>query len=166
MTAIPLFTDEIPAPRTPSQRHTGVRRGSAAGSGRATRTAHVAPPPPASALALVEQARRGLAVAAATDDVAERYASAHVAALRAAAAVVTIRSKPARRGRPAPVWTLLATAAPELQEWAAFFAAGSQTRAAVEAGVTRLVSTDIADDLLLRSREFVDIVERLVRESR
>lgn len=162
MSVIPLFTDEIPAPRTPLQRGTAVRRGGAG----SPRTRHVAPPPPASAIALVEQARRGLAVSAAADDLAERYSAAHVAALRAAAAVVAVRSKPSRRGRPVAVWTLLATAAPELQEWAAFFAAGSQTRAAVEAGVTRLVTAEIADELLAQSREFVDIAERLVRESR
>src|ERR1700726_4227327 len=62
-----------------------------------------------SALALMESARHGLA--AAEDEVSPgaRYVSAHLAALRAAAAVVAARAEPAggRRRRPQSVWELL-----------------------------------------------------------
>jgi hypothetical protein len=124
----------------------------------------VSAPPPASAVALVEQARRGLAAAASEEDAAERYAGAHLAALRAAAAVVAVRAQPdRRRQRPLSVWALLASLAPELREWATFFAAGSKTRAAVQAGVTRLVTARDADDLVRQSEEFIDLAERVVR---
>jgi SAV_6107-like HEPN len=147
MAVIPLFTDEGRPVRT---RHRQVRRS--------------VPPPPASAIALIGQARRGLAAAASTQDAPERYAGAHLAALRAAAAVLAVRSRPDRqRSRPLSVWALLASVAPELREWAAFFAAGSQTRAAVQAGVTRLVSSRDADDLVRQSQEFIDLTERVVR---
>jgi hypothetical protein len=96
--------------------------------------------------------------------VAERYIGAYLAALRAAAAVVAVRAKPDRsRTRPVSVWALLASVAPELREWAAFFAACSRTRAAVQAGVTRLVSTRDADDLVRQAEEFTNLAERLVR---
>jgi SAV_6107-like HEPN len=147
MAVIPLFTDEG---RPARARRRPVRRS--------------LPPPPASAVALIEQARRGLVTAADILDAPERYAQAHLAALRAAAAVVAVRSRPdGRRSRPLSVWALLSSVAPELREWAAFFAAGSQTRAAVQAGVTRLVSSRDADDLVRQSGEFIELAERVVR---
>ncbi len=147
MAVIPLFTDE---PRAARPRRRPVRAVSA--------------PPPASALALLAQARRGLAAAEAAEQPAERYAGAHLAALRAAAAVVAVRARPdRRRSRPLSVWALLASVAPELREWASFFAAGSRTRAAVEAGVTRLVSTRDADDLVRQAGEFIGLTERVVQ---
>jgi SAV_6107-like HEPN len=163
---------DIPDPR---QGHSGyggsglARSGERAGaSSRGGRGRHrqpaVSAPPPASAVALIEQARRGLAVATAEEDIAERYAGAHLAALRAAAAVVAVRARPdRRRQRPLSVWALLASLAPELREWATFFAAGSKTRAAVQAGVTRLVTARDADDLVRQSEEFIDLAERVVR---
>ncbi|HEY0636459.1 MAG TPA: SAV_6107 family HEPN domain-containing protein, partial [Pseudonocardiaceae bacterium] len=60
---------------------------------------------------------------------------------------------------------LLAAAAPELREWAAAFAAGSRTRAAVEAGVTRLVTARDADEVLRQAAEFVDLAEQVVQAS-
>jgi len=147
MAVIPLFTDQARPGR--GQRRTVSRS---------------VPPPPAAALALIEQARSGLAAAAAAEEAAERYAGAHLAALRGAAAVVAVRARPDRgRTRPLSVWALLASVAPELREWAAFFAAGSRTRAAVQAGVTRLVSARDADDLVRQAGEFIDLAERLVR---
>ena len=119
-----------------------------------------AAPPPVAALSLIEQARRGLGAAQAAEQPAERYADAHLAALRAAAAVVAVRARPDRRRRPLSVWALLAAVAPELREWAAFFAAGSRTRAAVQAGVTRLVTARDADDLVRQSAQFIDLAER------
>ena len=59
-------------------------------------------------------------------DVPARYACAHVAALRAAAALLSARARPAsaRRRPQKNAWVLLAEVAPELGEWATFFAAG------------------------------------------
>jgi hypothetical protein len=60
------------------------------------------------------------------------------------------------------VWTLLASVAPELREWAAFFASGSATRASVQAGITRVVSPRAADDLVRQAEQFTGLVRRAV----
>jgi hypothetical protein len=121
-----------------------------------------APPPvgPA-ALELMQAAHRGLAVAAMSARPVDRYAAAHLAALRAASAVLAVRARPAapRRRRPASAWTLLGQVAPELAEWSAFFAAGATKRAAAEAGLTRAVAPRDADDLLREAETFLGLVE-------
>lgn len=111
---------------------------------------------------LVALARRGLDEAAETRTDGLRYATAHLAALRAAAAVLAARAAPAapgRRNRLTSVWALLVMVAPELSEWAAFFAAGAAKRAAAEAGIPRVVSAREADDLLRAAEQFVAVVE-------
>jgi hypothetical protein len=85
----------------------------------------------------------------------ERYAQAHLAALRAAAAVLAARTQPRRRAQPTSAWTLLTTVAPELAEWSAFFAATSATRAAAQAGVHRLVTNREADDMVRQAGQFL-----------
>jgi hypothetical protein len=109
---------------------------------------------------LLALARLGLAEAARTPSDGLRYATAHLAALRAAAAVLAARARPAagRRSRVTNVWVLLAGVAPELGEWAAFFAAGATKRAAAEAGISRAVSAREADDLLRMAGQFVEVV--------
>jgi hypothetical protein len=89
-----------------------------------------------------------------------RYAAAHLAALRAAAAVLAARARPEprRRNRLTSVWALLAAVAPELGEWAAFFAAGASKRAAAEAGIPRAVTVREADDLARAAEQFVEVV--------
>jgi hypothetical protein len=113
---------------------------------------------PAELLAL---ARRGLAEAEQQRADGLRYATAHLAALRAAAAVLAARARPvpARRGRLTNVWVLLTMVAPELSEWAAFFAASAGKRAAAEAGIPRVVSQREADDLTRLAGSFVAVVE-------
>jgi hypothetical protein len=92
-----------------------------------------------------------------------RYAGAHLAALRAASAVLAARARPGPgRSRPASVWSLLATVAPELGEWAGFFAAGAAKRAAAAAGVAHAVTVREADDLLRDAEQFLDLVEDLL----
>lgn len=90
-----------------------------------------------------------------------RYASAHVAALRAAAAVLAVRARPAsgRQRVQRNAWVLLAEVAPEFAEWAAFFAAGAAKRAAAEAGLTRAVTEREAADLLRDATAFCELVE-------
>jgi hypothetical protein len=85
----------------------------------------------------------------------ERYAQAHVAALRAAAAGLAARTRPRRRAQPTSAWTLLTTVAPELAEWSAFFAAASATRAAAQAGAHRLVTNRDADDMVRQAGQFL-----------
>jgi hypothetical protein len=112
---------------------------------------------------LLALARRGLVEAASTDRPGERYATAHLAALRAAAAVLACRARPAsttsRRSRPTSAWVLLADVAPELGEWAAFFAAGARKRAAAEAGLPSAVTPREADDLVRDAETFLSVVE-------
>jgi SAV_6107-like HEPN len=116
-----------------------------------------------SALGLLDQARRGLQEAAAVPMPAERYAAAHLAALRGAAAVLAARTRPTdsrlRRRRPTSAWVLLTEVAPELGEWAAFFAAGAVKRAAAEAGVTKAATAREADDLVRDAGTFLALVE-------
>ena len=116
-----------------------------------------------SALGLLDQARRGLQEAAGLAVPAERYATAHLAALRSAAAVLAARTRPVdtrlRRRRPTSAWVLLTEVAPELGEWAAFFAAGAAKRAAAEAGVTRAVTAREADDLVRDAGTFLALAE-------
>jgi hypothetical protein len=109
---------------------------------------------------LIEQARQTLTDAEYATRPVERYAKAHLAALRAAAAVLAARARPRRRVAPTSAWTLLGTVAPELAEWAAFFAAASVTRAAAEAGVHRLVTSRDADDMVRQSGQFVSLARR------
>jgi SAV_6107-like HEPN len=109
---------------------------------------------------LLAISRGGLAEAARTSADGLRYATAHLAALRAAAAVLAARARPepGRRNRLTSVWALLAVVAPELEEWAAFFAAGASKRAAAEAGIPRAVTTREADDLTRAAEQFVAVV--------
>jgi hypothetical protein len=125
---------------------------------------HRAARPGPAALDLIALARRGLVEADMVSQPAERYASAHLAALRAAAAVLAARAKPvaARPGRarrPASAWALLTEVAPELSEWSAFFAAGAGKRAAAEAGLSRAVTAREADDLRRDAETFLAVVE-------
>lgn len=114
---------------------------------------------PVATLDLLALARHGLAEAALAAASPERYAAAHLAALRAAAALLAVRSRPARRSSQRNAWVLLAQAAPELSEWAAFFAAGAGKRAAAEAGLGRSVSLREADDLARDAETFLTLVE-------
>jgi hypothetical protein len=114
---------------------------------------------PAQLLAI---ARAGLAEAAATRPEGLRYATAHLAALRAAAAVLAARARPAaptRRNRVTSAWSLLVMVAPEFSEWADYFALGAGKRAAAEAGIPRVVTAREADDLLRNAEHFVRVVE-------
>ncbi|HEY0871395.1 MAG TPA: SAV_6107 family HEPN domain-containing protein, partial [Acidothermaceae bacterium] len=116
------------------------------------------------ALGLLASARHGLDEAATSSRPAQRYASAHLAALRAAAAVLAARARPeipgvrrVRRSRNA--WVLLTQVAPELAEWAALFAAGAGKRAAAEAGLDGAVTARESDDLVRDAEIFLALVE-------
>jgi hypothetical protein len=75
-------------------------------------------------------------------------------------AVAADRSRPAgARRRLVSVWVLLDKLAPEYAEWAAYFAAGAQVRAAVEAGAISAVTSRAADDQIRAATEFLSLVE-------
>ncbi|WP_107774682.1 SAV_6107 family HEPN domain-containing protein [Nocardioides sediminis] len=116
---------------------------------------------PATTHAYLARAAESLQESIAARDVPSRYACAHVAALRATAALLAARAHPAPRARRQKnAWVLLAEVAPELEEWARFFAAGASKRAAAEAGSTRAVTEREADDLVRDADRFLAVVEQ------
>lgn len=107
---------------------------------------------------MLERAKSGLQQALQADNAGERYVTAHLAALRAGAAVLATRSRPGSRGGPRTSWEILPTFAPELGEWASFFASTTTTRAAVEAGRQDAVTEQQASDLLRDAEAFYHLV--------
>lgn len=139
------------------------RGASAPASGTGARGASVSAstlaPAGQAATDLVASAERTIVEASVVATAAERYALAHLAALRAAAAVLAARGRPkSKRGRQvASAWAILPVIAPELAEWAAFFAAGARKRQSAEAGIA-CVSHREADDLVRESARFLERV--------
>ncbi|MGW9068905.1 SAV_6107 family HEPN domain-containing protein [Streptomyces yangpuensis] len=122
---------------------------------------------PPAALDLLAKARSGLAEAARLTRPHERYATAHLAALRTAAAVLAARARPEpvsprRRPRIRSAWEVLPELAPELAEWSALFASGAARRARAEAGIADAAGARDADDLLRAASMFLRLVERML----
>jgi hypothetical protein len=149
--------DSHKTPASDSSSKAGTRMATATAT--MVRGARTVSPPGTARLMMAAQ--RALADAHAAVDPAERYAQAHLAALRAAAGLLADRRGPigTRPRRPTSAWTLLVGVAPELEPWAAHFAAGAGKRAAAEAGVRGAVSPAEADDLLRDAAAFVGVVE-------
>ncbi len=124
-----------------------------------TATTLTRPPLSPAARVLLDRSRAGLLHAAAARTCSERYLAAHMAALRAAAAVLAVKGRPGARGGPRSVWDVLPRIAPEMGEWAAFFAATATRRAAVEAGRGETITAREADDLLRDAETFHHLVE-------
>ncbi|WP_300676641.1 SAV_6107 family HEPN domain-containing protein [Nocardioides sp.] len=115
---------------------------------------------PATTHVYLVRAAESLDEALASSDPAVRFANAHVAALRAAAAWLAARTKPAagkRRSRNA--WVLLAASSDEMADWATYFSAGAGKRAAAEAGSASAVTAAEADTLLEAADRFLGVVE-------
>jgi SAV_6107-like HEPN len=123
----------------------------------------------------LQRARSSLAEAQLAPRPSDRYLAAHLAALRVVAVVLSHRAAAAigrskswarngrsRDGRPQNAWRMLAEVAPELAEWAAFFAATEAKRDAIRAGATSIVSAREADDLVRDAEAFLRLVERAV----
>ncbi|KPI12481.1 hypothetical protein OK074_2560 [Actinobacteria bacterium OK074] len=121
---------------------------------------------PPAALDLLAQARAGLDEAPLLDTPNEQYATAHLAALRTAAAVLAARGRPEpptrRRPRIRSAWEVLPEIAPELTEWSALFASGAERRARAEAGIRGAASRRDADDLIRDVAMFLRLVERML----
>lgn len=116
-----------------------------------------APPVPAAALDLLDRARASLLAGCRAGDTYERFLAAHLGALRAAAALLAARSSPSRSNRPRSVWEVLPRCAPELTEWASFFAGSAQQRAAIDRGA--VPTARAADDLLRQAEIFLETVQ-------
>ncbi|GAA0972597.1 hypothetical protein GCM10009555_026040 [Acrocarpospora macrocephala] len=136
---------------------TGPHNGPTSGPG----TGPSAPKVSRTVLAHLTDARACLADATLATSPAERYINAHLAALRAAAAILAARPQPidGRRRRLRSAWELLPEAQPELSQWAAYFAISAKKRAAAEAGLIHLVSPHDADELIAEAEGFVTIIE-------
>ncbi|MCY0935754.1 SAV_6107 family HEPN domain-containing protein [Streptomyces sp. H34-S4] len=122
---------------------------------------------PPAALDLLAKSHQGLAEAARLTRPGERYATAHLAALRAAAAVLAARGRPEpvhprRRPRIRSAWEVLPEIAPELAEWSALFASGAARRARAEAGIAGAATDRDADDLVRAVAMFLRLVERML----
>jgi hypothetical protein len=113
----------------------------------------------------LRRARSSLVEAELARRPSDRYLAAHLAALRVVAIVLSHRgpfTAGRSTGRPQNAWRMLAEVAPELAEWAAFFAATEGKRDAIRAGGTSVVSAREADDLVIDARAFLRLVERAV----
>jgi hypothetical protein len=124
---------------------------------------------------LLADAARDLMLAELATRPTDRYAAAHLAALRAAAAVIAARSgapeswRPVcgarntpRGRRPASAWDQLRAAAPELTDWADYFASGADKRSAAAAGLSNAVSRDEAEIHYRDASTFLGLVRALV----
>ncbi|MFI7273440.1 SAV_6107 family HEPN domain-containing protein [Streptomyces sp. NPDC049879] len=120
-------------------------------------------PVPAAAHDLLAQAERRLDEASVLTDPGEAYVAAHLAALRAAAALVAVRGRPGSteraRRRIRSVWEVLPEIAPELAEWSVLFAASADRRARIDAGIKDVADRQEADDLRRAAGFFVRLVD-------
>jgi hypothetical protein len=102
-------------------------------------------------LDLLDRSRESLIAARYEASVDRRYQIAHLAALRAGAAVLAARSRPTARVRGmVTVWDLIPALAPELSEWSAVFAHCASRHGRVSARE--------ADDLLRDAERFLELV--------
>ncbi len=117
--------------------------------------------------AVLDQARDLLVDARKQPRAADRFRLAHLAALRATAALLSAYTEPGQRvaRRPTSAWVLLTKMLPPLAPWAEYFAAGAPQRAAADAGVLTTVTE--ADSLELTSavQTFLDLCGVLVSQA-
>lgn len=105
---------------------------------------------------LLDRADALLAEAAGARDPSDRFRAAYLAALRGAGAALAGRT-PRTGSRSA--WTLLSRVEPELAGWAEYFAEHSETRAAIEAGVSRTITMAEANRFHGEVSRFLTVVE-------
>ncbi len=118
------------------------------------------------AVALLGQAEHGLTEVGREATPAGRFVASYLSALRAGAAILVAKGRPHRRAaRPQSTWTLLTAAAPEVTQWAEYFAAHSAAYAAAQAGISRRVGAEAADELRDRAGEFLALARRVVHGS-
>lgn len=111
---------------------------------------------------LLARADAELVAARLTVDPADRFRHAHLAAIRAAAAVIALRAISVRRARSRTVWELLAEAEPALAAWSVYFAGGARARADLDAGRFDAVDARRAQELMACAEDFRDEVAILV----
>lgn len=107
------------------------------------------------------RAQRELDEAARSTAGTEIFLHAHMAALRAAAAL-TAGASLGRRRRLRSVWEELADLGDPWQSWAQRFAAGAAIRSGIEAGQLQSLPRADAEEALAVATGFVELVEREV----
>lgn len=122
-------------------------------------------PIPPSALDLLARSDAELVAAQLAGSPEDQFVHAHLAALRAGAALLQVTGRPARRPMPRTVWDMVALVAPELGEWTAFFAAGAAARSAVEAGREGAVDATRAERTLSAAEDFQDAIRASLEPS-
>ncbi|MBO3084335.1 SAV_6107 family HEPN domain-containing protein [Cellulomonas fengjieae] len=127
-----------------------------------THSSPAAAPVPARVLELLGRADAELLAAQFSSEPWEQLSHAHLAALRAGAAVVAARGTPSGRRAPRTVWSMLGVVAPELGSWSTYFAEAASLRAAVDAGRFELVGPQRAEEALCAAEDFVDAARELV----
>lgn len=113
---------------------------------------------------LLARAEGELAAAAMVSQEWERYLHGHLAAVRAAAAIIALRGKPHGRRVPKDVWGLAQLVAPELSWWWSYFEMAAQQRSAIEAGDLGCVDEGLTLNLLETAYELVDLVRAVMVE--
>lgn len=101
------------------------------------------------------ESHRARAISASSPE--ERFVEAYRAARSAAGALLI---PGARRRGPSDVWHRLSVEIPDLREWATAFGGYSALAAAVEDGLPRTVSAQMADDFLWAVGRFLDLVDQ------
>lgn len=96
---------------------------------------------PDAVLDLIARSEAELVAATVAQDPSEVFVHAHLAALRAGAALVQARGRPGPRSRTRTVWDMVMRVAPDLADYATYFAGNAATRSAVEAGRTDVEAT-------------------------
>ncbi|MGK4583754.1 SAV_6107 family HEPN domain-containing protein [Kitasatospora sp. HPMI-4] len=156
----------VPAPQYAPSRQEPYRSPPPQGRGADVHPVQRRAAAPPAALDLLHHADLTLLRARQFEDPLERYAAAHLAALRTTAAVLAVRGRPERNPRRRrairSAWDVLPEVAPELAEWAVYFAAGARRRAAAEAGIRGAASPRDADDLIRNTALYHRIVQRLL----
>lgn len=93
------------------------------------------------------------------------YTLAHLAAVRAAAAVISAKISPEqanRQHRPDSIWDLLPRVALNLEEQSAFFKAGTGRRLRAEHGQRNAVTAEQAEEMLAAAHLFIETVEGML----
>lgn len=114
---------------------------------------------------LLRRAHGELDTAHAASSLRDQFIHAHMAALRGAAAVLsvgTLAAGPARR-KVRSAWVQLAEIGEEWLPWAEYYSASAATRAALESGQLRDVDAARVEEAMVRVAQFLTAVESFLR---
>ncbi len=111
---------------------------------------------------LLSRADAELLAAQFSSEAWEQFSHAHLAAVRAGAAVVAANGRPGGRRGPRSVWEMLDAVAPELARWSAYFAGAAPLRSAVDAGRFDAISPARAEQAVCAAEDFVDAARDLL----